>query len=480
MNKALLILCAGLLLTCHCFAQPQQVLRSQGRPQANAALQRILDAQHAGRVNAKATAQKSRVISLSTYQTGVLIDTLRYFYSNGRGSVPIGNINVLQYASTNLLFPNNDGYIGPFTYPRASCDSLHYFQSSGGGPLTLASRTVVNYLANNKVANDTQATYTGATRGVSIYEYSYNPAGYIIRQRTYDSLQTGANPYKPHYDDYDFYDAGNNKISDSLVNVATGQPQNKRVSTNNAAGYPTLTKYYNYNAGVWTSADSTVYTYDAYNRLLTTTAYDISSGIAYISETDSLGYTGTNPLEVYDRTFYYIASNHTIFNGYYFYGHLNAAGDNYDTTTGYMVNTVGGQVPSDREVSFFNSDGTLAEVDYYAGSPTGFSTTATIKYFVYYEQYDATGIMPIAGAANSLVIFPNPADAGLTIKMQQTSLTNGGAVVITDAMGRTMLRQVTNNEPELRLNTAAWPKGWYSLSLIGSDGSVLGRTTFLH
>lgn len=85
----------------------------------------------------------------------------------------------------------------------------------------------------------------------------------------------------------------------------------------------------------------------------------------------------------------------------------------------------------------------------------------------------ATGIGEIAGNADGIHVFPNPAYNTVTVKTDHMGA-DRKVITITDLTGRQVYR-TTTGRPELVIDVAAWARGLYVLSVSGNSGTVVKK-----
>ena len=454
-----------------CFAQTQHSHASylqQHHPAAFKNEQRILAAQQENTTAAKSTVMKARLIATSAYDQGELYDTTRFFYTGMRGSGTILSNSPYAYISADF-----DG-----TSNIAADSSLDY-QDNGGG-FALNERVTATYSSTNKILTQTDHNFSyGQYYGLN---YTYNTAGYYSQIVYSDTLQSNTTTLQPSQKYYVRYNAQNKVIYDSLYDIVNATPTQKDVYTYNAAGYQTLLKSYTFTGSQAYLTDSSVTTYDAGNRMKTYIDYTLSGGILQSAFSDSLGYTGANTLSTSstEQSYDPVAGVWSVV--YATTSHLNSAGNNYDTTIQYELgfSSTNSLDPFEKSVALFNSDGTLHQTNNYYYNNGVLNVTPDGQNFFYYEQYTVnTGVHPIAGA-DDIKVYPNPAESRLNISLgNDAPAAATGTITITDGSGRQLLAEAIGNRNTIFLNLGNFPAGWYNISVIAGNGSVLHNSHFI-
>lgn len=403
----------------------------------------------------KPTALYYRISATSGYaldiddMTTSLVDSGKYNYSNGRGSV----------ITFEEMFINDYGLESTLNY-----DTALKFSDNGGG-LDLMQRYSATYNAGNKRTAFVFA-YKQSGNMVNNYEEKavYNANG-DISTRTASYWDMSQSKWTPMQATEYKYDNQNRLLVDSTHILTISEPSDVTYYTYDGSGNNVANLSLQWNGTNWDSAYRTINTYYPNNKIKTITEefYNYDSTRWEYSYFDSLGYTAGGELEyrLYrewdSATAGWMNSEletRTYANGKpatLAFSYWDEANNNWD-------NEGEGE-------AFYNTRGDLYKVEIYMYIGGVKIPFPAFTQNLYYEEYYNVGVKD-ASKDNKLTVYPNP--AGNVVNILLDGMQNAQVQLIS-ATGQVVRSVTTSNQQQLQLNTANLPAGNYILNVCSNN-----------
>lgn len=418
---------------------------------------------------AKTTAVKQRVIAecnlrVAGFFTGYN-DSIRYYYSNGRGSEfdfrsannhytnTVYHLFAYEPMSPSLYYPGL-----PPAEPRVRCDSFYLYAADGPtGTMKLLQQTYRDYHSSGALlkADD---YYHASWLTDHHYVNVYNAQDRLINTVSRKYVTQWTDDARKYY----FYDAAGRLTGDSTVNIVLGNaaPAARNFLSYDAGGKLTEALLKNYTSGVWHDVlryDVSYYPSGQLQRVVTT---EFNSGVPSMAFTDSFVYVPGIDLyaehhvrrpQAYDRVVCH-------FNAQQLPDTIRKETFDQGSSSWVLL---------DKKTFWFNSQNNPVEclIDDIAGQNT-------IRHRYYYEEYDPQDVDVISTAG--LKIYPNPATDVLRLEWKDAPHQTPVGISIADMTGRKVFSsEQTLDGQGIQINTGVWASGVYVLTLTGKQGARL-------
>lgn len=403
----------------------------------------------------KSTGVMRRMIANSYYHSGSIVDSNRYYYSNGRGSA---NTTPESYYSYYTLTSNNQENTLP-------CDSFMKWRDGGGG---------LEWIATNRYEYNTQNNVTAAAYESPDVAFKntgqYNSNGQLKRINTIDSF--GGTQFSVKSTMYVIYDNRGRRILDSTYSlVASANTGRREYKYDNNDNLLEFTASY-FSVGQWTIFNRMTYTYDMQNRMITQiTEYDQGSGITP-TQKDSFSYTGNN-IAPTTRQAYMWDNNIPGWVDYEIMDYTFGSNGKYDGYTIYRYNN--GWDTIEHDIYVYDSNDLLVRANGYLYMGNGqFNTTPYDQSTLYFEDYYPASVLNNIDATTEIQLYPNPSTDIINIKTSSTA----DKIKIVSLNG-IVVREHNATGQQTSIDITQLPPGNYIAVATAKNGNATGYARFI-
>lgn len=406
------------------------------------------------------TDEKNRLMAYSRYEFNEIVDSIRNYYSAGRGSIfenPIENA----MAAYPLYLP------GSIERQIVQCDSFKNWMKDEGSP-DLDYRLLVSYAYDE---SNLPTRIKIGSDGLQDFTIFYN-AEMQIKQ--WDMSLMGI----PSYQVFRTYNLDGLKSVDSTFDLNFGQPSNKVHYAYSTTGLPSLDSAFHWVDAAWTLFSVSEYYYDAEERLVES-IYREMDGPGTVPEyvnRETLSYIGATTIPSshvrYDRVdAAWLAFDKNIVE-------LNTNGDPYINTYYERLGTDTTLSPLEKIVSTYNDKRLITKAETFRYSDGAFLPEPYKIEHLYYELYDdgATTIPGLKAQGDVMTLFPNPADSRINITLESSDLKS---VTIFDYTGRIVMEKAANNS-NVTVDVSSYPSGNYLVRMATGNGVTVKRFVVRH
>lgn len=407
------------------------------------------------RAENKGTAVMKRMIANSYYANGEIVDSNRYYFSEGRGTT---NGSPRTYYSYYNISSHDQ------TKDILSDSAFNWHDYTGS--LSWNNTDRYTYDAQNKVTSAEVSSPYFAWK----YEAVYGNTGMLEQVNGLDTF--GGTPLILKSTMYIEYDGQGKRIKDSTLSIASNTITGRRFYTYDASGNLIDFSAYRLNTGVWEMTIRNTFTYDSQNRLVTE-AREGDYGMGFMKQSkDSFAYTGNNVEPTFYGTFIW-DDNNAVWAPYERIVYTFGTSGFHDAYTIYRYQSDWDTIEHD--VYVYDVNNLLVRSNGYRYMGNGqFSTTPYDQSTLYYEDYFPASVLNATEKKIDVQLFPNPVTDVLSIIADEVVrsikiVSMNGAVVM----------QKDYNDKQVSLNISHLAPGNYVAVLTGADGGVLGHDKFV-